>query len=183
LGVTVYCMSRPLLEAVTRRRVQQTPNINISERSRATGLVASRDATRIEAVRYDREDGSAVTVEADLVVEASGRCGLTMQMLEGLSIQKPEATEIGIDQAYASTIVERPRSHNGDWLGNIVLPAAPDSSRGGFLFPIEKQRWLISIGGNHGDAPPGDRAGFMEFIKSLRTPTIYDAVKDARPLT
>ena len=182
LGVTVYCMSRPLLEAVTRRRVQQTPNINICVRSRATGIVASRDATRIEAVRYDREDGSAVTVEADLVVEASGRCGLTMQLLEELSIQKPEATEIGIDQAYASTIVERPRNHNGDWLGNIVLPSAPDSSRGGFLFPIEKQRWLISIGGNHGDAPPGDHAGFMEFIRSLRTPTIYDAVKEARPL-
>src|ERR1044071_9496291 len=71
LGFDIFCMSRPLLEAVTRRRVQQTPNINICMRSRVTGLVASRDATRIEAVRYDGEDGP-VTLEADLVVEASG---------------------------------------------------------------------------------------------------------------
>jgi 2-polyprenyl-6-methoxyphenol hydroxylase-like FAD-dependent oxidoreductase len=183
LGLDIFSMSRPLLEAVTRRRVQQTPNINVCERSRATGLVASRDATRIEAVRYDSESGGAVTLEADLVVEASGRCGLTLQLLEALSLQKPEETEIGIDQAYASTVVERPTDHNADWLGNIILPSAPTSSRGAFLFPIEKQRWLLSVGGNHGDAPPGDRAGFMDFVRSLRTPTIYDAVRDARPLT
>jgi len=122
-----------------------------------------------------------VTLEADLVVEASGRCGLTLKLLEELSLQRPEETEIGIDQAYASTIVERPIDH--DWLGNIILPSAPASSRGAFLFPIEKQRWLLSVGGNHGDAPPGDRAGFMDFVRSLRTPTIYDAVRDARPVT
>jgi 2-polyprenyl-6-methoxyphenol hydroxylase-like FAD-dependent oxidoreductase len=181
LGIDIFCMSRPLLEAVARRRVQQTANINICVRSRVTGLIASRDAKRIEAVRYDGEDGPAVTLEADLVVEASGRCGLTLQLLEELSLQKPEETEIGIDQAYASTIFERPLDH--DWLGNIVLPSAPASSRGAFLFPIEEQRWLLSVGGNHGDAPPGDRAAFMDFVRSLRTPTIYDAVSDARPLT
>src|SRR5258706_7790906 len=81
LGIEIFCMSRPLLEAVTRRRVQQTPNIDICVRSRVTGLVASRDAKRIEGVRYDSEDGP-VTLEADLVVEASGRCGLTLQLLE-----------------------------------------------------------------------------------------------------
>jgi 2-polyprenyl-6-methoxyphenol hydroxylase-like FAD-dependent oxidoreductase len=181
LGIDTFCMSRPLLEAVTRRRVQQTANINICVRSRVTGLVASRDAMRIEAVRYDSEGGSVVTLEADLVIEASGRCGLTLKLLEGLSLQKPEETEIGIDQAYASTIVERPLDH--DWLGNIVLPSAPASSRGAFLFPIEKQRWLLSVGANHGDVPPGDRAAFMDFVRSLRTPTIYDAVRDARPVT
>jgi 2-polyprenyl-6-methoxyphenol hydroxylase-like FAD-dependent oxidoreductase len=181
LGIEIFCMSRPLLEAVTRRRVQQTANIDICVRSRVTGLVASRDAMRIEAVRYDSEDGSVVTLEAGLVVEASGRCGLTLKMLEELSLERPEETEIGIDQAYASTIVERPVDH--DWLGNIVLPSAPASSRGAFLFPIEKQRWLLSVGANHGDSPPGDRAGFMDFVRSLRTPTIYDAVRDARPLT
>lgn len=183
LGFDIFCMSRPQLEAVTRRRVQETPNIDISTRSRATALVASRDTMRVEAVRYEREDGTVATLEADLVVEASGRCGLTLQLLEELSLPKPEETEIGIDQAYASTIVERPQNFDADWLGNVVLPSAPVSSRGAFLFPIEQQRWLLSIGGNHGDAPPGDRDGFMDFVKSLRTPTIHDAVRDARPLT
>jgi 2-polyprenyl-6-methoxyphenol hydroxylase-like FAD-dependent oxidoreductase len=183
LGFDIFCMSRPLLEAVTRRRVQQSQNIEIGTRSRATALVASRDAMRVEAVRYEEEDGAAATLEADLVVEASGRCALTLQLLEELSLPRPDETEIGIDQAYASTIVERPQSFAADWLGNIMLPSAPVSSRGAFLFPIEQQRWLLSIGGNHGDAPPADREGFMDFVKSLRTPTIHDAVRNARPLT
>lgn len=183
LGFDIFCMSRPLLEAVTRRRVQQSPNIEIRTRCRATALVASRDTMRVEAIGYESEDGAAVTAEADLVVEASGRCGLTLQLLEELSLPKPEETEIGIDQAYASTIVERPQNLDADWSGNVLLPSAPTSSRGAFLFPIEQQRWLLSIGGNHGDAPPADREGFMDFVKSLRTPTIHDAVRNARPLT
>jgi len=65
----------------------------------------------------------------------------------------------------------------------MVLPSAPESSRGGFVFPIENQQWIVSIGGNHGDAPPGDRQGFLDFVKSFRTSTIYDAVKSARPMT
>ena len=61
----------------------------------------------------------------------------------------------------------------------LHLPAAAERS----CLPIEKQRWLFHRGGNHGDAPPSDRAGFMDFVRSLRTSTIYDAVRDARPLT
>jgi 2-polyprenyl-6-methoxyphenol hydroxylase-like FAD-dependent oxidoreductase len=95
LGFDIFCMSRPLLEAVTRRRVQQSPNIDLCVRSRATRLVASLDAMRVEAVRYDSEDGP-VTLEADLVVDASGRCGLTLKLLEELSLPKPEESEIGM---------------------------------------------------------------------------------------
>src|SRR4029450_185089 len=62
LGIDVFCRSRPVLEAVTRRRVQGRRTVDICVRSRATRLVPSRDAMRIEAVRYDSEDG-AVTLE------------------------------------------------------------------------------------------------------------------------
>jgi 2-polyprenyl-6-methoxyphenol hydroxylase-like FAD-dependent oxidoreductase len=64
----------------------------------------------------------------------------------------------------------------------IVLPSAPTSSRGAFLFPIEDNKWIVTAGGNHGDAPPGDLGGLLEFLKTLRTSTIYDAVKDAKPV-
>ena len=54
LGFDIFSMSRPLLEAVTRRRVQQTPNIDIRVRSRVTRLVASRDATLSEGCQPHR---------------------------------------------------------------------------------------------------------------------------------
>jgi len=183
LGFDIFSMSRPLLEAVVRRRVQENSSVTIQNRHRATEIVASPDTLRVEAVRCDGEDGRALTIDADFVVEATGRGNLTLQLLERLGLQKPEETEIGIDQAYSTTIVERPRDHGIAWEGVMVLPSAPESSRGGFVFPIENQQWIVSIGGNHGDAPPGDRQGFLDFVKSFRTSTIYDAVKSARPMT
>lgn len=182
LGFDIFSMSRPLLEAVTRRRVEDNPKISILARHRATEIVASTDTHRVEAVRYDSDEGRSLTIEADFVVEATGRAGLTLQLLERLGLAKPEETEIGIDQAYATTIVERPQGRDAPWDGVMVLPSAPESSRGGFVFPIEKQQWIVSIGGNHGDAPPADRDGFLDFVKSFRTSTIYEAVREARPL-
>jgi 2-polyprenyl-6-methoxyphenol hydroxylase-like FAD-dependent oxidoreductase len=181
LGFDNFFMSRALLESITRRRVLENPNIEIRTRCRATEIAASADTRRVQAVRYDRDDGSADTIDADFVVEATGRGALTLQLLERLGIEKPEETEIRIDQAYSTIIVERPQDLETSWHGVMVLPSAPASSRGGFVFPIEKQQWILSIGGNHGDIPPGDKDGFLDFVKSLRTSTIYDAVKDARP--
>jgi 2-polyprenyl-6-methoxyphenol hydroxylase-like FAD-dependent oxidoreductase len=181
LGFDHFNMSRPLLEAVTRRRVQENPNIGIRTRHRATEIIASPDTLRVEAVRCDCEDGGALKIDADFVVEATGRGGLTLQLFERLGLEKPGATEIRIDQAYSTTIVERPKDPETSWAGVIFLPSAPASSRGGFVLPIEKQQWIVSIGGNHGDAPPGDREGFLDFVKCFRTSTIYDAVKNARP--
>jgi 2-polyprenyl-6-methoxyphenol hydroxylase-like FAD-dependent oxidoreductase len=181
LGFDTFFMSRALLESVARRRVRESSNIEILTRHRATEIVASADARRVEAVRFDTEDRRGVTIDADFVVEATGRGSLTLELLDRLGLESPEETEIGIDQAYSTIIVERPESLETSWTGVMLLPTAPTSSRGGTIFPIEKQQWILSIGGNHGDVPPGDRDGFLDFVKTFRTSTIYDAVKDARP--
>ena len=123
LGFDIFCMSRPLLEAVTRRRVQQTPNIEICVRSRVTGLVSSRDTMLVEAVRYETEDGAAVTLEADLVVEASGRCGLTLQLLEELSLPKPEETRsASIRLMRAPSSSGRPLTMAAGWAVSCCRP-------------------------------------------------------------
>jgi flavin-dependent dehydrogenase len=181
LGFDNFFMSRPLLEAVIRGRVQEQANIAIQPRCRATEIVASPGTLRVEGVRCDREDGGTEIIDADFVVEATGRGKLTIELLDRLGLKKPEETEIGIDQAYSTIVVERPQDHETPWAGVMLLPGAPASSRGGFIFPIEKQQWMLSIGGNHGDVPPGEREGFLDFVKSFRTSTIYDAVKHARP--
>jgi 2-polyprenyl-6-methoxyphenol hydroxylase-like FAD-dependent oxidoreductase len=183
LGFEIFFMSRPLLEAVTRRRVGDRPNIDIQTRRRVTEIVASSDTLRVEGVRCDSEDGKSRSIDADFVVDATGRGSLTLQLLEKMGLQKPEETEIGIDQAYSTAIVERPRDRQASWDGVMFLPSAPGSSRGGFVFPIERQQWIVSIGGNHGDAPPGNWEGVLDFVKSFRTSTIYDALKNAQPKT
>jgi hypothetical protein len=56
-------------------------------------------------------------------------------------------------------------------------------TRGGAIFPIEGNRWLVSVAGGDRDYPPTDEAGFVEFARSLPTPTIYHAIKDAEAIT
>jgi 2-polyprenyl-6-methoxyphenol hydroxylase-like FAD-dependent oxidoreductase len=182
LGWDTYSASRPLFELVTRRRIEQQENIELLPKSRVTELIASPDGLGVVGVRWDSSGGRAQTTHADLVVDASGRANLTLELLDTLGLPKPEETEIGIDQAYSTAIFERPSTAPSTWKGVMVLPSAPTSSRGAFLFPIEDNKWIVSAGGNHGDAPPGEFFGFLEFLKSLRMPTIYDAVKDAKPV-
>jgi 2-polyprenyl-6-methoxyphenol hydroxylase-like FAD-dependent oxidoreductase len=147
-----------------------------------TGLIASQDGSSIKGVRWESSGGQTQALDADIIVDASGRGTLTLELLDTLGFPRPEETEIGIDQAYSTLIFERPSTFPSTWKSMIVLPSAPTSSRGAFLFPIENNRWILSAGGNHGDAPPGDLVGLLEFLKTLRTQTIYDAVKDARPI-
>jgi 2-polyprenyl-6-methoxyphenol hydroxylase-like FAD-dependent oxidoreductase len=39
---------------------------------------------------------------------------------------------------------------------------------------------LYGVGGDH---PPTDEKGFMDFARSLRSPMLYEAIKDAEPLS
>ena len=178
----IYSGSRPLFELVTRRRIEQQENIELLPECRVTGLIASQDGSAIKGVRLESSRGQTQTLHADIIVDASGRGTLTLELLDTLGFPRPEETEIGIDQAYSTAIFERPSTASLAWKSMIVLPSAPTSSRGAFLFPIENNRWIMSTGGNHGDAPPGDLVGLLEFLKTLRTQTIYNAVKDAKPV-
>ena len=50
------------------------------------------------------------------------------------------------------------------------------------MLPLEGHRWIATVGGRHGDQPPGDELAFMEYAKALRTQTIYNAIKQAKRL-
>ena len=48
------------------------------------------------------------------------------------------------------------------WQSMYVLDRPP-SRRGGLIFPIEGNRWMVTLFGAHGDHPPTDDAGFLQF--------------------
>jgi hypothetical protein len=50
------------------------------------------------------------------------------------------------------------------------------------MLPLEGGRWMVTIGGRHGDKPPGDGNGFLAFTRQLRTSTLYDAIRQAKRL-
>ena len=178
LGFDTLCMTRPLVEFVARRFVQDQANIALHSRCRVTRLLASSDQTVVTGVRYDMLDGGSKEILADLVIDASSRGTLTLELLDQIGIPRPEETEIGVDLGYATATFEIPPALSRDWRAVIHRPTA-QSGRGGFLFPIENNRWHVALNGVHGETPSDDGYEFTAFAKTLRTPTIYDAIKDA----
>jgi 2-polyprenyl-6-methoxyphenol hydroxylase-like FAD-dependent oxidoreductase len=180
LGSDLFCLSRPLLEFVTRRRVEQQANVTLRPRCRVKELVASPDGIAVTAVHYEDAEGRASTLPSDLVLDASGRGALTLSLLERIGVPKPQETDIGIDMAYSSAIFEIPEDAP-PWKGLVHLPLLADSRRGALILPIENKQWIVSLAEAHGETPPpGDIEGFLAFVKGFRTSTVYNAIKIAK---
>ena len=180
LGWDVMCMSRPLTEYVTRRRVERQDNIALVSSCRVTKLVASPDKTGVAAIHYEDAEGRKETLVADLVADASGRGVPTLTFLDTCGYAKPQETEICIDKAYATAVFEFPKDLAPDGKTVLHSPTAPASSRGAAVMALEQGLWMVTLAGMHGDSPPGDIDGFLEFAKSLRTSTVHDAIEGAR---
>jgi hypothetical protein len=53
----------------------------------------------------------------------------------------------------------------------------------GLLLPIEGERWIVTLVGYARDYPPTDEDGYLAYARSLRSRVIYEAIKDAEPVT
>jgi 2-polyprenyl-6-methoxyphenol hydroxylase-like FAD-dependent oxidoreductase len=178
-GYDQFALSRPALERLCRHRVEQEPHIEIRPRARVTEIIASPDNSRVAGVRFEDVRGTAGTLAADLIVDASGRISFTQGFLEAIGWQSPSILEIGMDQAYSTLVFEKPEDAPTDWLAVIHVPAPPHS-RHGVIFPMEGGRWSVSLVENHGKPSPGDIDAFMEFVASFRTPTIQRTIRGAK---
>lgn len=177
-GLQGVLMSRPLIEAVIRRRVLALPNVTVVEAS-VQELLASADDSQVTGVRLT----TGQEVAADFVVDASGRGSRAPGWLEALGYEKPVEESVKINVGYATRIFRRrPTDLNGD-LAAFITPTAPEQTRVGFMVPMEGGRWIITVGGWLGDHAPLDLAGWIEFARTLPAPDIYEVVKDAEPLS
>jgi len=182
LGWCNYAVSRPTIEHIVRRRVESLPNTTLRQRCRVREVLATPDGEAVTGVRCENADGTGETIAADLVVDASGRGALTLALLQSIGRPLPEETTIGVDLGYASSVFAIPDDAATDWKGVMTFGQAPEKSLGGLLLPLEGNRWMVTIGKLHGDAPPGDVEGFLSYASGLRTPTIYNAIRHARCL-
>jgi 2-polyprenyl-6-methoxyphenol hydroxylase-like FAD-dependent oxidoreductase len=180
LGLVVYAMSRPLIERVVRRRLEQHANVRLRQRCRVLGLQANASGAAVVAVRYETIDGKRANMPADLVVDASARGALSLALLHAIGRPPPDEVAIGIDLGYATANFVRNDDALPGYKGVGTFPAAPESSRSGVLLPMEDGTWLVTLGGCRAEQPPGDGEGFLDHARRLPTRTIYDAIKGAR---
>jgi 2-polyprenyl-6-methoxyphenol hydroxylase-like FAD-dependent oxidoreductase len=173
-------MSRPLLEQVVRQFVARDSRIEIREGSPAREIIASADRAGVSAVRIDKRGGTAETLPADLVVDATGRAALTLDCLRSNGYGSPEESSIAVDIRYTCGVFTLPVDSTRDWKVLMTRPDPKVSGRRAIMFPIEGDRqWILGLGGVDGDSAPTDLEGFLEYARSLRTRTAFNAIRHA----
>ena len=88
-----------------------------------------------------------------------------------------------IDVGYASRVYHRPHNAPHVWKVMGIYPWPLEMKRIGYIFPIEGNAWMVTLSGCLHDHPPADEAGFLEFARKLGRPDVYEAIKDAEPLS
>jgi 2-polyprenyl-6-methoxyphenol hydroxylase-like FAD-dependent oxidoreductase len=179
-GWITYTMSRPLIEHVVRQRLRKHTNVMLLDRCRVLDLVADDDGS-VTGVQCGVVDGPVRSLRADLIIDASARGSLTLALLNAIGLPQPEQTEIGIDIVYA-TATFAAAEPPANWKMAITFPDNPSSGKAGYLFPIEGGRWTALVSERHVAMPPDSVEGFLELTRQLRTSTIYDTLKHAKPV-
>jgi len=137
LGIRSLIPSRPLLEGHVRRRVRALTNVELRDRIDALGLERGT-AEQIAGVRMlSRADSSAAeTLQADLVVCATGRGARVPAWLEALGHPRPLEQRVAVDVRYATRHLRLPAGAlDGDKL--VLVGPRPELPRTLFLFVQE----------------------------------------------
>lgn len=179
-GLRAVAASRPFLERHVVARVEELPNVDFLEQYDILGLTTTADHRRVTGVRVQTGDDEQV-LDADLVVDATGRGSRTPVWLEEFGYARVEETRTKIGLGYA-TRHYRPRTPLPNEETSIAVVASSRSPRGAILTLIEDGRMTVTAYGILGDHPPADPDGFDAFLKSLAVPDIFEAVQDAEPL-
>ena len=166
--------TRPLLEHLVRQRVRNLPDVTLHEGVRVTEL--RRGARRWHVVCED-----ATSVEADLVIDASGRGSRLPHWLSelGIPLSQPLAVDARLGYACRTyrAIGELPIEIA------VAIAATPETGRGGLAVPVEDGRWLIVAAGYGDRRPSRDEAEFDEFLATLPDPAIADLTQHLEPVS
>lgn len=176
LGIPGATMSRPFLEWQIRRRVQALPNVTVLDECDVERPVTAATNERVVGVEvvHRAQENRRETLHADLVVDAAGRGSSAPKWLEALGYTRAAENSVKVNVGYATRIYRRNPHEAGaeDWI--LVTPVAPAERRFGGAFPIEGDRWVVTVGGWAGDHATTDESTFTAFAKSLPASDLYD---------
>jgi 2-polyprenyl-6-methoxyphenol hydroxylase-like FAD-dependent oxidoreductase len=177
-------VSRPCLEAAIRRRVKAVPTVTFLEG--ADGICPTFDAAtgRVTGVVVRLRDRNIQqTLDADLVIDASGRGSQSPKWLEQWGFGRPEEISVKVHVGYATRIFERRPGDFFNSIGGLISGTPPASTRYGAVLAAEGHRWVVTLVGNVRDYPPTNEKEWVAFAASLPVSVVHELVTTARPLT
>ncbi|MEV0806468.1 hypothetical protein [Micromonospora sp. NPDC050200] len=177
-GMLGISLSRAYLESAIRERVRALPNVELRGGVAVSGLTGVPG--RVTGVETDGGE----PIAADLVVDATGRGGQSNRWLKTLASPTPEIATVKVDVGYTTQLLRRGRGDLPDGgVLTLIAGTPPHQKRAGVAFPIEGDRWVVTIGGWHGDHAPLDPQGYADFAAGLPAPFIADLIAKCEPVS
>jgi 2-polyprenyl-6-methoxyphenol hydroxylase-like FAD-dependent oxidoreductase len=169
---------RPLLEHLVRRRVWALPEVTVLDGHHVDSLIT--EGERVIGVVITDKDCTTTNLDADLVVDASGRGSRTPAMLAELGYGRPQVDELTIRVAYASMPVRIPQEGLRENL--IVRMFEPGRPRGFVIFRCERDIWMVAGATLGAIRPPTTSAELLDFGEGIAPPYALAAARAAEPL-
>ncbi|WP_169739971.1 FAD-dependent oxidoreductase [Actinospica robiniae] len=174
-GVPLQTFTRDELERVIRRRVRALPQITLVDGVRCLGLAAKADG-HVTGVLHSLDD----VVDAEFVVDASGRSSVLTEWLARLHVEVPPKRVVKARVSYTSVGFERSDRDEVDFTLAYQMTIAPDVARGGVVLAVENDRWLCSLVGYEENVPPVDDEGYLQFARGLDNTHLFKLLEHRR---
>lgn len=178
--------SRALLEYVIRRKVQNLSNVQCWTPIDAKGLIFDPNINAVTGVQlWDRssEKNSIIQLQADLVVDASGRNSKLAGWLETLGFTVPEAERLHVSLGYSTRHYKIP-PHITDRWSVILNEGDPSREIGTAVFsPIENDVAEVVLYRAGGEPYPTTNGNLYERkAAELFGETIGNLLQELEPL-
>lgn len=181
-GIHTHYCSRALIDHVVRQRLKKNPRVVFEPHARVTGLLSAQAPLSISGVQCEMASETR-SLQADLVIDASGRGSHAGQWLTTLGCPPVRTSTVTSRLGYASRLYKKRAEYDALWKVLLVLPRPPASRRMGVISPIEGERWMVTTGGWLGECPGANEAEFLEFLRGLPDQAVYDVIRAAEPLS
>ncbi|WP_227025087.1 FAD-dependent oxidoreductase [Streptomyces tsukubensis] len=179
-SIHLLACTRPLIDWTVRERVRSDDRIHFTQSTEAAALLG--DAGRVRGVRVrGRGAGDRATrdIEADLVIDASGRSSASPLWLNEIGARAPREESIDTGLAYASQVFRAPEGEPDPAFHCFyVLPNAAQPLTA-VLLRVEEGRWIASLSGPRGLEPPTDAEGFVDYASRYPHPHLRDWLSKA----
>ena len=175
LGLRSYAMSRPLLELVLRRRVEQNGNVTLRDGCRVIEIIGAADGSAVGGVSYETGASTALTLAADIVVDASGRGAFSLDFLKATGREPPQVTAVGVDLTYSTAIYSFSEEDMPEFIGVATFAKEGDKFSGGIV-RRENNLWTAILAGR-GRLTPTQGEAFLAAAIELETPSLYNVIK------
>lgn len=174
IGLTALSQTRPLIEHVLRRLVSKLEIVTF-----ITGTIEDlRNGATTTGVLLS----GGAQLDADLVIDASGRGGGTLKWLASLNGPDVPVDAYRPEIRYASALFTRRINDGPDYGGWLMFTPAPER-KGAVALPVENDQWLVTVYTRFGEPVPTSEGDFRGFLHALPDHKIASLIEGETAVT